>query len=198
MDVKYNMDTKVEDNTRLYKLQKSNFDREINTAVSYFSFFFFLQLFRHSSLISFSLSFTYSVITESRGSISIRTTSGQDSPKDPDGRDANNGCRTPEADRNRRAGDYATRKGADRHRSIARRGRKFQSRTRRSGPAVRNDSSSFLPFFSDGGLPKCWPKAELHSPARLQLALAASEWNVDATNLVITPSTVTRNDHAGL
>ena len=33
MDVKYNMDTKVEDNTRLYKLQKSNFDREINTAV---------------------------------------------------------------------------------------------------------------------------------------------------------------------
>jgi len=32
MDVKYNMDTKVEDNTRLYKLQKSNFDREINTA----------------------------------------------------------------------------------------------------------------------------------------------------------------------
>lgn len=36
MDVKYNMDTKVEDNTRLYKLQKSNFDREINTAVSSF------------------------------------------------------------------------------------------------------------------------------------------------------------------
>lgn len=35
MDVKYNMDTKVEDNTRLYKLQKSNFDREINTAVSF-------------------------------------------------------------------------------------------------------------------------------------------------------------------
>jgi len=32
MDVKYNMDTKVEDNTRLFKLQKSNFDREINTA----------------------------------------------------------------------------------------------------------------------------------------------------------------------
>ena len=35
MDVKYNMDTKVEDNTRLYKLQKSNFDREINTAVGF-------------------------------------------------------------------------------------------------------------------------------------------------------------------
>ena len=38
MDVKYNMDTKVEDNTRLYKLQKSNFDREINTAVRYLLF----------------------------------------------------------------------------------------------------------------------------------------------------------------
>ncbi len=52
MDVKYNMDTKVEDNTRLYKLQKSNFDREINTAVSsllftrtinYFASHLFLQ-----------------------------------------------------------------------------------------------------------------------------------------------------------
>ena len=39
MDVKYNMDTKVEDNTRLYKLQKSNFDREINTAVSFLFYF---------------------------------------------------------------------------------------------------------------------------------------------------------------
>lgn len=36
IDVKYNMDTKVEYNTRLYKLQKTNFDREINTAVSLF------------------------------------------------------------------------------------------------------------------------------------------------------------------
>nr|XP_013189594.1 unnamed protein product [Amyelois transitella]XP_013189595.1 unnamed protein product [Amyelois transitella] len=32
MDVKYAMDTKIEDNTRLYKLQKAQFDQEINTA----------------------------------------------------------------------------------------------------------------------------------------------------------------------
>ncbi|XP_042871073.1 flotillin-2-like [Penaeus japonicus] len=32
MDVKYNTDTKIEDNARLYKLQKAQFDREINTA----------------------------------------------------------------------------------------------------------------------------------------------------------------------
>ena len=34
MDVKYTTDTKIEDNARLYKLQKANFDKEINTAVS--------------------------------------------------------------------------------------------------------------------------------------------------------------------
>lgn len=34
MDVKYNTDTKIEDNARMYKLQKAQFDREINTAVS--------------------------------------------------------------------------------------------------------------------------------------------------------------------
>lgn len=33
MDIKYNTDTKVEDNSRMYKLQKANFDKEINTAV---------------------------------------------------------------------------------------------------------------------------------------------------------------------
>ena len=43
MDVKYNMDTKVEDNTRLYKLQKSNFDREINTAVRYLFILIFIS-----------------------------------------------------------------------------------------------------------------------------------------------------------
>ncbi|KAK6640550.1 Flotillin-2 [Polyplax serrata] len=32
MDVKYNTDTKIEDNARMYKLQKANFDKEINTA----------------------------------------------------------------------------------------------------------------------------------------------------------------------
>ncbi|CAH1641199.1 unnamed protein product [Spodoptera littoralis] len=33
MDVKYSMDTKIEDNTRLFKLQKAQFDQEVNTAV---------------------------------------------------------------------------------------------------------------------------------------------------------------------
>ncbi|KAH9636935.1 hypothetical protein HF086_016874 [Spodoptera exigua] len=32
MDVKYSMDTKIEDNTRLFKLQKAQFDQEVNTA----------------------------------------------------------------------------------------------------------------------------------------------------------------------
>lgn len=33
MDIKYNTDTKIEDNARLYQLQKANFDQEVNTAV---------------------------------------------------------------------------------------------------------------------------------------------------------------------
>merc|ERR1719323_1976680 len=32
MDVKYNTDTKIEDNSRAFKLQKAHFDREVNTA----------------------------------------------------------------------------------------------------------------------------------------------------------------------
>merc|ERR1711902_20695 len=32
MDVKYNTDTKIEDNSRAFKLQKANFGREVNTA----------------------------------------------------------------------------------------------------------------------------------------------------------------------
>ncbi|KAG8222603.1 hypothetical protein J437_LFUL002596 [Ladona fulva] len=32
MDIKYNTDTKIEDNARMYKLQKANFDKETNTA----------------------------------------------------------------------------------------------------------------------------------------------------------------------
>lgn len=35
MDVKYSTDTKIEDNSRMYKLQKANFDQEINTAVRF-------------------------------------------------------------------------------------------------------------------------------------------------------------------
>lgn len=34
MDIKYATDTKIEDNARMFKLQKANFDQEINTAVS--------------------------------------------------------------------------------------------------------------------------------------------------------------------
>lgn len=34
MDIKYNTDTKIEDNSRMYKLQKASFDKEVNTAVS--------------------------------------------------------------------------------------------------------------------------------------------------------------------
>ena len=34
MDIKYNTDTKIEDNSRMFKLQKANFDKEVNTAVS--------------------------------------------------------------------------------------------------------------------------------------------------------------------
>lgn len=34
MDTKYNTDSKIEDNARLYQLQKANFDQEVNTAVS--------------------------------------------------------------------------------------------------------------------------------------------------------------------
>lgn len=36
MDIKYSTDTKIEDNARMFKLQKANFDQEINTAVSTF------------------------------------------------------------------------------------------------------------------------------------------------------------------
>merc|ERR1719229_144015 len=32
MDIKYSTDTKIEDNSRLFKLQKANFDSEVNTA----------------------------------------------------------------------------------------------------------------------------------------------------------------------
>lgn len=43
MDVKYSTDTKIEDNARMFKLQKAHFDQEINTAVCILNFeeFFF-------------------------------------------------------------------------------------------------------------------------------------------------------------
>ena len=42
MDVKYNTDTKIEDNSRAFKLQKAHFDKEVNTAVKtgFFTFGF--------------------------------------------------------------------------------------------------------------------------------------------------------------
>ena len=44
MDVKYNTDTKIEDNSRAFKLQKANFDKEVNTAVSVDNFLNFFSL----------------------------------------------------------------------------------------------------------------------------------------------------------
>ena len=35
MDVKYNTDTKIEDNSRMFKLQKAHFDKEVNTSVKF-------------------------------------------------------------------------------------------------------------------------------------------------------------------
>lgn len=43
MDVKYSTDTKIEDNSRMYKLQKAHFDQEINTAVGLC--YIFVELF---------------------------------------------------------------------------------------------------------------------------------------------------------
>ena len=36
MDIKYSTDTKIEDNSRGFKMQKANFDTEVNTAVSHY------------------------------------------------------------------------------------------------------------------------------------------------------------------
>lgn len=41
MDVKYATDTKIEDNARMFKLQKAHFDQEINTAVRYLHYYIF-------------------------------------------------------------------------------------------------------------------------------------------------------------
>jgi flotillin len=44
MDVKYNTDTKIEDNSRAFKLQKAHFDKEVNTAVSISHVFGLIQI----------------------------------------------------------------------------------------------------------------------------------------------------------
>jgi flotillin len=71
MDVKYSTDTKIEDNSRMFKLQKANFDQEINTAVSGYIGVKFLKYF-----------FIY-VFLESGSPASLRTTGGQDPPENP-------------------------------------------------------------------------------------------------------------------
>ena len=71
MDVKYTTDTKIEDNARLYKLQKANFDKEINTAVSIkfvafsrinSSVIFTPKVFIHSMIIFVILMFFFYIL----------------------------------------------------------------------------------------------------------------------------------------
>ena len=44
MDIKYSTDTKIEDNSRAFKLQKANFDSEVNTAVGFPDKYSFLKV----------------------------------------------------------------------------------------------------------------------------------------------------------
>lgn len=67
MDIKYNTDTKIEDNARLYQLQKANFDQEVNTAVSLFSYDY-TDTIIFSEIIVPSCSF---LSAESRSPISV-------------------------------------------------------------------------------------------------------------------------------
>lgn len=46
MDIKYSTDTKIEDNARMFKLQKANFDQEINTAVSFIHIIYYFHVFQ--------------------------------------------------------------------------------------------------------------------------------------------------------
>ena len=50
MDVKYSTDTKIEDNARMFKLQKAHFDQEINTAVCLINLWIFLGFFFNSQI----------------------------------------------------------------------------------------------------------------------------------------------------
>lgn len=60
MDIKYNTDTKIEDNARLYQLQKANFDQEVNTAVSIFHEICMINIFNtvSTTIIATYLSFS--------------------------------------------------------------------------------------------------------------------------------------------
>lgn len=72
MDVKYATDTKIEDNKRMFKLQKANFDQEINTAVSIVI-----------SVEIFNIFFCFVLLIESRSTIGLRTTSSENSTENP-------------------------------------------------------------------------------------------------------------------
>lgn len=87
-DVKYSTDTKIEDNSRMYKLQKANFDQEINTAVSAA-----YQWLHFKYLVHMPCPSNYSC-TESRVPASIRTAGSQDPPEDPKRGDPNRCRRT--------------------------------------------------------------------------------------------------------
>ena len=73
-------DTKIEDNSRAFKLQKANFDSEVNTAVR-----------RHNEIIEDDLGFIMSTFLESRGSAGVRTSGSQDPAENQTGRITNPG-----------------------------------------------------------------------------------------------------------
>ena len=71
MDVKYNTDTKIEDNSRAFKLQKANFDKEVNTAVSNMKLFvngpsrlIFIYLYRPFNQHTFIVYYRKPIIAE--------------------------------------------------------------------------------------------------------------------------------------
>lgn len=68
MDVKYSTDTKIEDNSRMFKLQKANFNQEINTAVS----------IRSRGRSAF---FEWLLCLESWSTTGLRITSSENSPE---------------------------------------------------------------------------------------------------------------------
>lgn len=92
MDVKYSTDTKIEDNARMYKLQKAHFDQEINTAVCAFN-----------CLLSVGNSFQFLLLcfVESRITTRLRVTSGENSSKNSKRRNSNRYCGTSKTNRNR-------------------------------------------------------------------------------------------------
>jgi len=92
MDIKYNTDTKIEDNARLYQLQKANFDQEVNTAVSFSRNTranYISHKVTHKVTLTYPLHFDSS---ESRGSVSLRASSGKDKTADTKRGDTDRSC----------------------------------------------------------------------------------------------------------